>query len=836
MAGEPIHEPTRREWLGFWSMIVQQTQNAFNDKAAQFILVPLGGAIGVAVESWATVMIALPFVLFAPLAGWLSDRFSKRDVMLGAAIAQLLILGWLCGAILLRQMPLALIGFFALAVQSAFFSPAKIGMNKELVGSRHLGFAAGVQQMMAILAILAGQIIAGIVYDLRYAAAGGVPAVAWQAALLPMIVLGGLAVGAIFMAWVIPRVPAQGAPRPSWSLAIRHFRHLRELWDDLPLRQASFGVAFFWGFATFINLWSVKLAKVLTDGQEGFGTLSSWFMASASLGMACGFGTAAYLLRRRIEIGWVPVAGVMMTVMALVLATIDPARSLALIDGGIFDWRAVVRPSTGAFLWGLILLAYFAALFLSPLNAWMQDRYPSNKRGELQSAVNLQDCLAGIAAAGFIELVALIFRLMDLPPLLGYQLTIALGGLGCGLITYYIIRLLPGDFARVIGLTVLRLFYRIRPVHDERMPGTGGVLLLPNHVSWADAFFLTAGSPRPVRFVMDAAFLKHRPIRWFCRIFDTVPLAIDKPREALRTAGRALAKGDVVCMFPEGQLTRTGTLQELKRGFELIARKSGAPVVPAWLDGVWGSIFSYERRRFFRKVPYRVPYGLGVVFGDPIPGPEADLEAIRRGILRASADAVEARMPGWRRTDSPRHTANGYQLGQIAALPRRKAIMRLENDPDLDDLQGLNAFSKLYRAPILRDPGKKPHSPHWVGGRALRRRLLDGDPPVEHGVFFDFGDDALARIDRDGWLHCPCLAIDGIIVAMSMPDPPAGPGGLQPGRREGSFGRLLPGFTYRTERARIVLEGPALEPGGLALADGMTLDRDGFLLAPPDRP
>jgi acyl-[acyl-carrier-protein]-phospholipid O-acyltransferase/long-chain-fatty-acid--[acyl-carrier-protein] ligase len=109
---EEDRKPTQREWTGFWGMIAQQTQNAFNDKIAQFTLVPLGGAVafsvgGARVEDLAAVLIALPFILFAPLAGWLSDRFSKRDVMVGAAVAQLLILAGLCFAIRRESMPLA---------------------------------------------------------------------------------------------------------------------------------------------------------------------------------------------------------------------------------------------------------------------------------------------------------------------------------------------------------------------------------------------------------------------------------------------------------------------------------------------------------------------------------------------------------------------------------------------------------------------------------------------------------------------------------------------------------------------------------------------------------
>src|SRR6478736_1237150 len=210
-------EPTRRQWVGFWSMIVQQTQNAFSDKIAQFTLIPLSGAVGFAllipigsgvevdVPSAAGLMMALPMVLFAPLAGWVSDRFSKRDVMLGAATVQALVLAWICGSVALKNMPLALCGIFALAVQSAFFSPAKIGINKELVGSKHLGCAAGIQQMTAMLAILTGQIVGPWLFDHRFTGHGGGAEIAWKVALGPLLLLTGLSIPALAMAWAVPR-------------------------------------------------------------------------------------------------------------------------------------------------------------------------------------------------------------------------------------------------------------------------------------------------------------------------------------------------------------------------------------------------------------------------------------------------------------------------------------------------------------------------------------------------------------------------------------------------------------------------------------------------------
>ena len=414
-------EPTRRQWAGYWSMIVQQTQNAFNDKMAQFILVSLGGAVGFAVESVAGLLIALPYVLFAPIAGWLSDRFSKRDVMIGSAALQLLVLVWICAAVMGHSMPLALCGFFALAVQAAFFSPAKIGINKELVGSNHLGFATGIQQMTSMLAMLIGQIIAGWLFDHRYRQFGAVPANAWWAALGLLLVLTVTSVPTLLIAWIIPRVPVQGGGKFTLKLTGSHFLNLADLWRDLPLRRASLGVAYFWGFAAYINLWAVKLAKVLTGGGEGFGTMSSMFMAAASLGMAVGFGCAAFLLRKRIELGWVPVAGVAMTVTAVAL---------------------VLLPQGGAlFLGALALLAFFSALFLAPLNAWMQDRYPAAKRGELQSASNLQDCFSGIVAVAIITGFELAAKKLGILPLTGIRIQMLFLAVTCLLATGYITRL-----------------------------------------------------------------------------------------------------------------------------------------------------------------------------------------------------------------------------------------------------------------------------------------------------------------------------------------------------------------------------------------------------------
>jgi acyl-[acyl-carrier-protein]-phospholipid O-acyltransferase/long-chain-fatty-acid--[acyl-carrier-protein] ligase len=729
---------------------------------------------------------------------------------------------------------MGLFGFFALATQSAFFSPAKIGINKELVGSKHLGFASGIQQMTAMLAILAGEILAGWIFDRRFQHLGGGGEMAWPAALMPLVLLTVLAVPSLALAWAIPRVPAQGGPPFSARILMRHFLNLREMWRDVPLRCGSFGVAFFWGFVAFINLWSVKLAKEMTGGGEGFGTQSSIFMIAASLGMAAGFGVASLLLRKRIELAWVPIAGLMMTVSATTLA--------------------FMRPGGTAFLVTLALLAFAGAVFLAPLNAWMQDRYPSAKRGEFQSAVNLQDCLAGIVAVVLMGVFEYADKSLGIAAVAGFRLEISFVALLSGAVTMTILRLLPAEIIRLVGGGLIRRLYRIKTVHAELIPAHTGALLVANHVTFADAFFLTAACPRPVRFVMDEAFLASPTVRLFTSIFQTVTIRRDQPRDAIRITAEALKNGDLVCLFPEGQLTRTGTLGELRRGVEIIAKMAGHPLIPVWCDGSWGSIFSFERDRFFYKLPHRVPQGMTVAFGEEIAPNKATIETVRAGMMRASADALARRcqvakwgkrpprgsaeaLRGYQQMDASmrrRFWANGHQIGQVNALQRQEPIFVLADDATPDGLPSIClTFPAMFKAVVHamdHVDGTKPAM--WVGGDRLRD-VLGRTQLTRRQVFYDFGTRALEPVLRAEILHCPCLAMDGIVIAMSMPDPPESGAGSDPqrGRKPGSWGKLLPGWYLTTNDDRtLVAHGPAAPVGGIELPQGISIDAEGFLL------
>ena len=184
-----------------------------------------------------------------------------------------------------------------------------------------------------------------------------------------------------------------------------------------------------------------------------------------------------------------------------------------------------------------------------------------------------------------------------------------------------------------VGAALARIFYRVTATGLETLP-SGGFLLLPNHVSFVDAIVLLLACPRPIRFIIDEEFYYNRVLHPFLRTAGCIPITSKRAKEAMRAAADLICAGEIVCLFPEGQLSRSGSLLRLRRGYEVIARQSEAPIVPVWLDELWGSIFSFQGGRFFTKWPKRIPYRVRLAFGQPLGVEQANLATVREELLK----------------------------------------------------------------------------------------------------------------------------------------------------------------------------------------------------------
>lgn len=379
-----MEETTNEEtpWRSFWSLTVIQSMNSLNEKGVQFLLIALGIWLHQELQYPLSVLIVLPFVLFSPLGGWLADRYCKTRLLQAMVLLQVIVLGGMTLGLFLHNLWIA-IGFFTIfCVQAMFFSPAKKGLVKDIVGSRHIGFASGILEISSMLALLVGQIGAlSVVYMLlqQWGEYSGFEAAAW-----PCACATAGAVFVLLLSLSIPRYKPQSTKPFRWSLLWEHFTQLRMLWRNPVLRNSEVGIGYFWFIAGTMMLIALQMAAdahpVQSNGdffevlgqQKDSASLLAWISGGSILGGVL----ASVLCAGRIR-GWVAnVGGIGMTLGCLALSIVD--------YGTVF------------FFASLAFTGLMAAGYLVPLNALLQDRADNDKRGDVIAAGNLVDCFLGI--------------------------------------------------------------------------------------------------------------------------------------------------------------------------------------------------------------------------------------------------------------------------------------------------------------------------------------------------------------------------------------------------------------------------------------------------------
>ncbi|MBM3856232.1 MAG: AMP-binding protein, partial [Verrucomicrobia bacterium] len=195
----------------------------------------------------------------------------------------------------------------------------------------------------------------------------------------------------------------------------------------------------------------------------------------------------------------------------------------------------------------------------------------------------------------------------------------------------------------LLASAVARILYRVRTSGLEHLPREGGVLLIANHISYVDVVVLQLVCPRPIRFVGFKGLRRNAFFNWCFEISGCIGISSGQPREGMRAAVTALKAGEVVCICPEGHISRTGQLMEIQRGFEVIARQAGKPVIAAAIDGLWGSIFSFAGNKYLWKSPRLKPTHVFIAFGRPRPAEEVSAAWARRELLDLGAVAFNER-------------------------------------------------------------------------------------------------------------------------------------------------------------------------------------------------
>lgn len=566
-------------------LLVAQFFGAFNDNAFKMIVALLGiaavpagdEAAAQAVTTWAFVILTLPLMLGSVPAMVFGDRVSKRTLLVATKGAELVLMAAGTFALWLQPsgwMPLVVLG--GMGLQSSFFAPAKYGILPESLPHERLAAANGKLEAASFLAIILGTVAGGALLE--------VSSSAWPAG----VVLTALSVAGFFAALRVPHVPAVGGDESVGQVikgAWRAVRGERALW------LATLGSVAFWGLASLLG------QNVLIYGKQVLEFSDKWAGAPYALfaiGVGAGAMLAGKLSKGKVETGLIPLGAI-----GLAVGT------------GIFGlWTPGI---VGTFLL-MVVLGLASGLVVVPINALVQWLAPESRRGAVIALYN---------GLSFVGILAGNLGCLFLSQLGADCGTILLVAAALTVIaTTWAIWLLPSALLRMIVVLLAHTFYRLTVFGQRHVPEKGGVLLMPNHVSFMDGLFLLASTDRPIRFVIDTYWYERPYLKPFMQALGAIPVsAAGGPRvviKALRNAGQALDDGEVVCLFAEGEISRVGSTLPFRRGMERIAKGRNAVIVPVHLDRVYGTLLSALGGRV-QWLPNQVPCPITVSFGEALP-------------------------------------------------------------------------------------------------------------------------------------------------------------------------------------------------------------------------
>jgi len=668
----------------FVGLVITQFLGALNDNMFRWLIIPIGKEImeeggkatgnmssagDIIALAWGLACFVAPAILLAVPAGFVADRFSKRSVIVWCKVAEIVIMGLGIAAILFGNFWFMLVVLFLMGSQSAMFSPSKYGSIPEIVPGDRIAAANGVVQMLTMVAIILGTLAGGVLYNLTEPA-GKESWWIYATALIGVAAIGFFS--SLLIKWLPVANPQRQVPL---NVPKALYKDLSLLVRSRPLFMAALAYSFFWGIGSLIQMNVDQFAsRHLYVEQAWVGPL----LGLLSIGIGSGAVFAGYWSKGRIELGLVSYGAMgmalfcsLMVFVPMVSTSVDvedsssaaaiaqaesvaPVNDVALTaDQATADTAdtASAVPSvepkkltkmTGSYLWTcflLLMLGFVAGLYMVPLEAFLQHESDVETRGTILASTNVLCSLAMFLSAG-------IYFVLGDPSWLA--LTPAQVFLVCGLFTIplmvVIVYNLQLPTTRVIVTAILKMTYRVRVEGLENVPRQGGAILTPNHVSYLDAIMIGMVLPRHVRMIAWDDNFTTSALRWFARICKVIEIDPESQKSifrSLREARSVLQNGELTCIFPEGEITRTGELQEFMPGYSVMQKKTDAPIIPVYVEGLWGSIFSFSGGKFFWKMPKGFRIKVTIRFGEPITGPVSP-EDLRGAVMLLAGDGANS--------------------------------------------------------------------------------------------------------------------------------------------------------------------------------------------------
>ncbi len=549
----------------------------------------------------------LPFFLFSATAGQLADKYEKSRLMRGIKLLEIFLMVLAAFTFVSENYTMLLAVLFMMGCQSTLFGPVKYAYLPQQLAREELVGGNALVESGTYMAIIFGLIVGGITADLGN-----------------QYVLASCLVSVALFGYLASRqVPATRAVDPelviNWNAWTETWRIVGFAREKRSVFLSIFGISWFWFFGSAMT---IQLPAYTLDILNGNEAVTTGLLVAFAVGVGVGSLLCERMSGHRIELGLVPFGSIGLSVFAIDLYFAQPTMHVAAVES-IGDF--LVRPGSWRILMDLTLLGAFGGFYSVPLYALIQHRTDRQHLSRVIAANNIINALFMVAAA------ALAFGVLasglTIPQ---FYLILALLNV---IVAIYIFTLLPEFLMRFLVWILVSILYRVRPSGLENIPVKGPAVLVCNPVSFVDALLVGGSIRRPIRFVMYYKIFQIPLLRFIFKTAKAIPIAsakenVDLLRNAFEQIDEELAAGHVVCIFPEGGITRDGEIQRFRSGIERIIERRPVPVIPIALCGIWGSWFSRQSGGGLRKIPGRLWAKVTVRIGEAVAGKDVTAEGM----------------------------------------------------------------------------------------------------------------------------------------------------------------------------------------------------------------
>ena len=620
----PQHQSSLLTQRRFLPYFITQFFGAFNDnifKNVLLLFVAFAGANVLPISSNLFINLAaglfiLPFFLFSASAGVLADKYEKSAFIRKVKLAEI---GIMClGAIgfITESYSILLLLLFLMGTQSAFFGPVKYALLPQQLKSEELVPGNALVETGTFLAILLGTLGAGLIAsaeNAKYVAA---------AAVVVFAIVGYLA------SRHIPNAPACAPDlKFRWQPIKQTKQTIAIAKSDRTIFQSIMAISWFWFLGAAYLTQFPNFTHHYLNGNE---SAVSFLLALFSIGIATGSMTCDRLSNHRIEVGIIPIGSFGITIFGYLMAQAVPDNLPIFTD---FHSFLSYQPLWPLFFY-LLMIGVSGGIFIVPLYALMQQQAKVTQRAQVIAALNIYNSLFMVGSA-ILGIVCLTILELSIP-----QLFVILALLNL-FVTLYLCLQVPMFLVRFLVWILTHTMYRVNHKNLHHLPEKGGALIVCNHVSYMDALLLSGVCPRLIRFVMEEDYANLPPLRRFLKRAGVIPISASNRssiRRAFSEVEQALAEGHIVCIFPEGQLTADGEINDFMRGMDIILKRSPVPVIPMALKGLWGSYFSRVKGQACRGLPTRFWSRLEIEAGEPVAPLQATTQVMQEKVIQLRGD------------------------------------------------------------------------------------------------------------------------------------------------------------------------------------------------------